>query len=96
MVTEFQSHCHGQGRLSLDWVDLSLNTSRNGAATASMGNMFQRLTNLTIKTFSLISNQPIVFKFETIPPCSVSMCSCKNPLSIFLVGSLQVLKATVK
>jgi len=36
--------------------NLALNTAREGAATASLGNLFQSLTTLTVKNFFLISH----------------------------------------
>jgi len=36
--------------------NLALNTAREGAATASLGNMCQGLTTLRVKNFFLISN----------------------------------------
>jgi len=47
--------CDEQGHLQLDQVaqSLTLNVSRDGASIASLGNLFQCLTTLTAKTFSL-------------------------------------------
>ena len=53
-----QLPCKEQGRIQLDQVlrapsNLTLNASRDGAATTSLGNLFQSLTTLTVKTFFL-------------------------------------------
>jgi len=47
--------CH-QPRLLQALSNLAFNTSREGAATASLGNLGQGLTTLTVKNFILISN----------------------------------------
>jgi len=36
--------------------NLALNTAREGAATASLGNLFQHFTTLMVKNFFLIPN----------------------------------------
>jgi len=45
-----------QTRLLKDLPNLALNTAREGAATASPGNLGQCLTTLTVKNFFLISH----------------------------------------
>ena len=50
--------CYRQGHLPLDHLlrapsSLALNASREGASTASLGNLFQYLTTLTVKNFFL-------------------------------------------
>lgn len=52
---------HGKGHLPVDQVvqtpsNLPLITSRDGAFTAPLRNLFQCLTSLTVKNFSLTSN----------------------------------------
>jgi len=53
----FQPPCHRQGHLPPDQVDHSPvqpgleHFSREGAATASLGNLFQSLTTLIVKNF---------------------------------------------
>jgi len=61
LIIQFQHSCHRQGHLPLDQVAQSpvqpaLNTAREGAATASLGNLCQGLTTLIVKNFFLISN----------------------------------------
>jgi len=60
----FQPPCDEQGHLPLDQVaqssiQLALNTAREGAATASLGNLCQCLTTLIVKNFFLISDIPL-------------------------------------
>ncbi|KAK4832092.1 hypothetical protein QYF61_020707 [Mycteria americana] len=73
--------------------NLALNTSRDGAATTSLGNLFQGLTTLIVKNFFLISNL-------NLPSCSLKPlplpCPCKKSLSRFLVGPFQVLEGCYK
>ena len=45
-----------QTRLFKAASNLALNTAREGAATASLSNLFQCFTTLTVKNFFLISN----------------------------------------
>ncbi|KAK4825708.1 hypothetical protein QYF61_002067 [Mycteria americana] len=61
--------------------NLALNTSRDGASTTSLGNLFLCLTTLI---------------FRAITPCSITTCPCKKSLSSFLVGLLQVLEGCYK
>lgn len=56
-----QPSCHGQGHLSLDQVaqslfNLTLNTLRDGASTASLGNLFQSYHPHCKKYFFLMPN----------------------------------------
>ena len=53
--------CYGQGRQPPDQaaqnhIQLALNASRDGAFTASLGNLFQCVATLWVKIFFLISN----------------------------------------
>ena len=57
----FQPPCHEQGhlhqtRLLRAPTNLALNTSREGADTASLGNLGQCFTTLMVKNFFLLSN----------------------------------------
>jgi len=45
-----------QTRLLKALSNLALNTSREGAATASLGNLCQALTTFMVKNFFLVSN----------------------------------------
>jgi len=45
-----------QTRLLKAPSNLALNTAREGAATASLGNLFQFLNTLRVKSFFLLSN----------------------------------------
>ena len=60
MIIQFQppAMCrvvNQQARLPTATSSLALNASRDGASTASLGNMFQCLTTLWVKNFLLIS-----------------------------------------
>ncbi|KAJ7421671.1 hypothetical protein WISP_41664 [Willisornis vidua] len=69
--------------------NLALDTSRDGAVTASLGNLCQGLPTLTGKNFFLISNPTLLCQFEAIPPCPVPPGPCKQSLSIFPGAALQ-------
>ena len=61
MIIEFQPPTMGrntnhQTRLPRATSSLALNASRDGASTASLGNLFQCVTTLCVKNFLLISN----------------------------------------
>ena len=45
-----------QTRLLTALFSLAWNTSRDGASTASLGNLFQCLTTLSVKNFLLVSD----------------------------------------
>jgi len=57
-----------------------LNTAREGAATASLGNLFQDLTSLRVKNFFLISNlnQPS-FNLKPLPLALSPQALVKSP-----------------
>jgi len=60
-IIYFQTPCHGQGHLLLDEAaqtppNLALNTAREGAASASLGNLCQGFINLTVKNLFLLPN----------------------------------------
>jgi len=63
-IIQFQPPCHGQGHLLLEQVAQSpvqpglepWPPPREGAATASQGNLCQGLTTLRVKNFLLIAN----------------------------------------
>ena len=58
-----------QTRLLKAPSSLALNTSREGASTTSLGNLFQFLTTLTVKNFFLISNINLPsFSSKLLPP----------------------------
>jgi len=60
--------------------DLALNTSREGAATALLGNPCQGLTTLRVKNVFLISNVNLPsFKLEAIPLFLSSHARVKIP-----------------
>lgn len=53
------------------WV-LTLNTSRCGTSTASLGNLFQCLNTLTVKKFlPNVQSKLTLPQFETIAPCFI-------------------------
>ena len=57
-----------QTRLLQAPSNLALNTAREGAPTASLGNLFQGLTALIVKTFFLISNVNLPsFSLKSLP-----------------------------
>ena len=53
MIIWFQPPCYVQG---CQPSSLALNASRDGASTASLGNLFRCITTLWVKNFLLISN----------------------------------------
>ena len=73
-----------QTRLPRATSSLALNASRDGASTASLGNLFQCVTTLWVKNFLLIANLNLPSYFKTIPPCSTSTndspSTTKSPL----------------
>jgi len=85
------------GRDTFQWTNLlqapfhlALNTSREGAATASLG-------NLIVKNFFLISNLNLPsFQFKATTPCLITTGPSKKSLSSFCVGPLQVLEGCPK
>ena len=80
-----------QTRLLRAPSNLALNTSREGASTVSLGNLFQCFTTLMVKNFFLISNLYLPpFSLEPFPPCP------KKSLSILPLGPLQVLEGCYK
>ncbi|CAN0052273.1 unnamed protein product [Bubo scandiacus] len=86
----FQPPCHGQGHLPLDQVlkalsNLALNTAREGAATASLGNLCQCLTTVTVKNFFLISNLDLIsFSLKLLPLVLSLLLLIKGPSPSFL------------
>jgi len=60
-----------QPRLLRATSSLALNACRDGASTASLGNLFQCDTTLTVKNFLLISNLNLPSQFKT--PCPITI-----------------------
>ncbi|NXN49426.1 SLF1 protein, partial [Rynchops niger] len=69
----------------------ALNPSRDGAATASLGNLGQGLTPLTAKNFFPISHLNLPsFSLKQLCPCPIASGPTKKFSAVFLVGPLQV------
>ena len=79
-------------RLPRATSSLTLNASRDGASTTSLGNLFQCITTLCVKNFLLISNLNLLSQFKTIPSCPITINPCKQPYSLLFICSLQVLE----
>jgi len=76
--------------------NLALNTARQGAATASLGNLFQCLTTLTVKNFFLISNLKLP-SFSLKPfTLALSLHTLVKSPSPSLLCPLQVLEGCYK
>ena len=88
MIIEFQppAMCrvaNHQTRLPRATSSLALNASRDGASTASLGNLFQCVTTLCLKNFLLISNLNL--------PC----LSLRPLLLVLSLSTLNVQQASV-
>jgi len=76
--------------------NLTSNTSREGASTAAVGNLFQCLTTLRIKNFFIICDLNLPY-FSLQPfPLVLSLHALVKSLSSLLVGPLQVLEGCNK
>ncbi|KAK4831170.1 hypothetical protein QYF61_015640 [Mycteria americana] len=65
--------------------NLALNTSRDGASTASLGNLFQCLATLIVKNFFLISNLNLPsFSLKPLPLVLSLQALVKSPPPAFL------------
>ena len=68
---------------------MALNTSRDGASTASLGSLFQHLITLCKQFPPDIQSKPSLLELKTTPPCPVTVYSSKKliplcyPLVIF-------------
>ena len=71
---------------------LALNTSREGASTTSLGNLFQCLTTLTVNNSFLSLSESNLFQFKAVCPHPIATCPYKKFLPSFPVGPLQVLE----
>ena len=70
------------------WTPLEM-----GASTASLGNLCQHLTTLSVKTFPLTSNLNLPsFSFKAILPCPITVRSYKKSVPLLLISSLKVLE----
>ena len=81
----FQPPCHQQGHLPPAQLrapsNLALSPAREGAATASLGNLGQGLTTLMGKNFFLISNLNLPsFSLQPFPLVLSLHTLCKAPL----------------
>ncbi|XP_051475419.1 bifunctional 3'-5' exonuclease/ATP-dependent helicase WRN isoform X2 [Apus apus] len=84
----FQPPCMGrdtshQPRLLQAPSNLPFNTARDGAATASLGNLGQGLTTLTLQNSLLISSLHLPLPLFIHPPCPLPPCPCPKPLPSF-------------
>lgn len=69
--------------------NLILNTSKDGASTHSLGNLFQGLNTLTINNFFLVPNLNLLsYQFKIIALCPVTGGPSKKTLSAFPVSQL--------
>jgi len=63
--------------------NLALNIARDGAATASLANMFPCFTALRVKNFCIISDlKSTLSQSEAITSCPITTGPCKKSLSI--------------
>jgi len=78
-----------QTRLLRASSSLALNTAREGAATVSLGNLFQCLATLTEKNFFLISNLNLPsFSLKPLPLVLSLLALVKSPSPAFLQAPL--------
>jgi len=83
-----------QTRLLKAPANPALNTAREGAATASLGNLFQCFTTLTVKNFFFVSNLNLPsFSLKPLPLVLSlhALVKCPPPA---LAGPLQVLEGS--
>jgi len=77
-----------------DPSDLALNSSREGAATASLGNLFCCLATFIIKTIlPHIQYKSTLFQLKTIVPCPVATGPDEKSLSVFLISYICPMEA---
>jgi len=89
-------HIFYQPRLLRAPSNLALNTARNGAGTASLGNMCQGLTTLTVKSFFCLSNLNLL-SFSLKPsPLVLSLHALVKSPSPALSQPLQALAAALR
>ena len=86
---------HSSIRLRRAPSSLTLNVSRDGSSTTSLGNLCQSLITLIIKNFS-ISNLNLPFEFETVSPCPVTADPFKGFISFCLTAPFRYGKATLR
>ena len=68
---------------------LTLNVSRDGACTTSLGILCQCFTTLIVKkNLPYIQSKSTLFQFKDIAPCPVATGPAKKFVPIFPVGSL--------
>jgi len=82
--------------LSIQLSSLILNASKDGTSIASLGNVFQCLTTLTVKYFLLISNLNFPFYLETISPHSITTDPAKVSIPFLLTVSFTNWKAAIR
>jgi len=86
-----------QPRLPRAPSNLALSTAREGAATASLGNLGQGLTTLTVQNFFLISHLNLPsFSLQPLPLVLSLHSLIKCPSTSFLKASLRYLQAAVR
>ena len=79
-----------QGHLQEDQVapsSLTLNVSKDGASTTSLGNLFQCFITIIVKYFfSYIQSFISLFYFEIISPCLITTDPAKESVPFFLLA----------
>ena len=104
---ELQQHpqpigCHGQGHLPLDQIAQSsiqpgLRHCQGRGSHSFSGQPVPVPHHPHREEFlPYISSKPALFQLEAITPCPITTCPCKQALSSFLVGLLQVLEGCDK
>ena len=94
MITQFlpPATCrvaNQQTRLPRATSSLALNACRDGASTASLGNLGTvRHHPLGEKLSPNIHTTPFLSQFKTIPPCPTTVHPCKQPFSLLFIHSL--------
>jgi len=99
-LKDFLSNCPALNRDTYSWIrllralsSLTLNVTRNGAATTSLGNLCQCFTYPNHKkNFSYIQPNSHLFWFETISSCPITTDPAKESVPFFLTSSLLILK----
>jgi len=81
-----------QPRLPRATSSLAMNASRDGASTASLGNLFSASPPSGEKTSPNIQPKPPLSQFKTIPPCPITIHPRKQPFPFLFISSLQVLE----
>ena len=81
-----------QPRLPRATSSLALNACRDGASTAPWATCSVRHHPLGEKLPPNIQPKSPLSQFKTIPPCPITIHSCKQPFPLLFIHSLQVLE----